>query len=134
FWQNADSPFLVCSSVAVVSFELRRADGTAAGEGIRRGEAFFLDCAILVRRAARRSCNCCDDYCQPGDNHRLFLDDPASDAVGVASWGFHPPDLRPGVRPDLCARGQLVVDGGHSNRNHRFWYVGSLSRRLWDGG
>ena len=54
-----------------------------------------------------------DHHRQPVDHHRRLFHDPAGDPARLAAAPAHHPDLGQGLRPDLCRRRQLAVDGRH---------------------
>jgi KUP system potassium uptake protein len=62
-------------------------------KGTVSGNPFFEIAPAVVDLSAGGARDGRDDHREPGDHHRLVLDDAPGDAVGLAARRAHPPDL-----------------------------------------
>ena len=96
-WYGVVLPALLISYAGQTALLLRR--GHVQGQSLLRAGASLGDLSPGGPLDGR------DDHRQPVHHHRLLLHDPAGHAAGVDAGGAHPPDLGPGLRPDLRSGG-----------------------------
>ena len=110
FRRQTDPAGLVLSSSSRPDPQLRRPGGDRARRRADRRQHLLPALPAAAADAADRARDRRHDHRQPVDHHRRLLDDPAGDPARLAAAHAHHADLRGGLRPDLCRRGQLAAD------------------------
>jgi K+ transporter len=97
------------------------------------GNPFFKLAPGWAVVSARLPRDHCHHHCEPSHYHRGLFPDPTGHAARLVSRSANPPDLRQGVRPDLCALGELDDDDWHARTDLRLWELGPACGRLRHG-